>query len=100
MTPTERRQKRLDEHLGQQEAKARWRADWWNSVAVAAAAVPGLITRDTKPPETFLESVARWNREDEVRREIDREENEAFNRRFATWWNETHPNLQITNYDK
>jgi hypothetical protein len=89
MTPTEYRQKRLDEQLGKQEATARWRADWWASVAVPASAVPPKA--DAEHAETFLETLARWNRQAAERREGERAELAAFNESFNKWWNETHP---------
>lgn len=86
MTPTEYRQKRLDEQLGKQEATARWRADWWASVAVPASAVPHKA--DAEHGETFLETLARWNRRAEERREAERAELAAFNESFNKWWND------------
>jgi len=94
MTPTEYRQKHLDEQLGKQEATARWRADWW-----AAVAVPSIAVRpkaDAEHAETFLETLARWNRTAEELREAERAELAAFNDKFSKWWNETHP----TNFPK
>lgn len=91
MTPTEHRQQRLDDHLGQQEAKARWYSDWWNSVAVAAAAVPGAITREPTPAETLLERMARWHRDAAAKQAIIDAEDAATTAAISKWWNETHP---------